>query len=157
MKKKSNSAFLRTTLILILVVVSQLIAGFAFAQKGTLRGGIFEEGSGEPLYGVSILVKETSTGAITDFDGKFEIQVEPGFYTLQISYISYATVNLTGVEIKAGEITVLNDILMADEVSELETVTIAATAIRTTDVGEKKCCKLNGRYFGKCIQENRRR
>jgi TonB-dependent receptor len=133
MKKKSNSAFLRTTLILILVVVSQLIAGFAFAQKGTLRGGIFEEGSGEPLYGVSILVKETSTGAITDFDGKFEIQVEPGFYTLQISYISYATVNLTGVEIKAGEITVLNDILMADEVSELETVTIAATAIRTTE------------------------
>jgi outer membrane receptor for ferrienterochelin and colicin len=133
MKNKSSSAFLRTTLILILVVVSQLIAGFAFAQKGILRGVIFEEGSGEPLYGVSVLVKETSTGAITDFDGKFEIQVEPGFYTLQISYISYATVNVTAVEIKAGGTTVINDILMAEEASELETVTIAASAIRTTE------------------------
>jgi len=124
---------MKRTLTLILIVVSQLIAGFAFAQKGILRGAIFEEGSGEPLFGVSVLVKETSTGAITDFDGKFEIQVEPGFYTLQISYISYATVELTGVEVKAGETVVLSDILMAEEASELETVTIAASAIRTTE------------------------
>jgi hypothetical protein len=71
MKNNSHSVFMKRTLTIILIVVSQLIAGFAFAQKGTIRGAIFEEGSGEPLYGVSILVKETSTGAITDFDGKF--------------------------------------------------------------------------------------
>ena len=124
---------MKRTLTIILIVVSQLIAGFAFAQKGTIRGAIFEEGSGEPLYGVSILVKETSTGSITDFDGKFEIQVEPGSYTLQISYISYATVELIGVEVKAGGVNVINDILMAEEASELETVTIAASAIRTTE------------------------
>jgi TonB-dependent receptor len=133
MKKKSNKVFMKRTLIIVLVVLSQIIAGFAFAQKGTIRGTIFEEGSGEPLFGVSVLVKETSTGAITDFDGKFEIQVEPGSYTLQISYISYATVELTSVEVKAGETNVLNDILMAEEASELETVTIAASAIRTTE------------------------
>ncbi len=133
MKNKSKSVFLKRTLILILIIITQFIAGFAFAQKGIIRGAIFEEGSGEPLYGVSILVKETSTGAITDFDGKFEIQIDPGTYTLQISYISYATVELTGVEVKAGETVVLNDILMAEEASELETVTIAASAIRTTE------------------------
>lgn len=133
MKKNSNKVFMKRTLIIVLVVLSQIIAGFAFAQKGTIRGTIFEEGTGEPIFGVSVLVKETSTGAITDFDGKFEIQVEPGSYTLQISYISYATLELTAVEVKAGETNVLNDILMAEEASELETVTIAASAIRTTE------------------------
>lgn len=133
MKNQSNNLFMKRTITILSIIVSQLIAGFAFAQKGTIRGAIFEEGSGEPLYGVSILVKETSTGTITDFDGKFEIQVEPGSYTLQISYISYTTVELTGVEIKAGGTIVLNDILMAEEASELETVTISASAIRTTE------------------------
>ena len=124
---------MKRTLTLVLIVVSQLIAGFAFAQKGIIRGAIFEEASGEPLFGVSVLVKEIATGAVTDFDGKFEIQVAPGTYTLQISYISYSTVELTSVEVKAGGTVVLNDILMAEEASELETVTIAASAIRTTE------------------------
>lgn len=124
---------MKPILMLVLIIISQIITGLAFAQKGTIRGAIFEEGSGEPLFGVSVLVKEISTGAITDFDGKFEIQVEPGSYTLQISYISFATVELTGVEVKAGNTIIINDILMAEEASELETVTIAASAIRTTE------------------------
>jgi len=124
---------MKRILMLVLIIISQIITGLAFAQKGTIRGAIFEEGSGEPLFGVSVLVKEISTGAITDFDGKFEIQVEPGSYTLQISYISFATVELTGVEVKAGNTIIINDILMAEEASELETVTIAASAIRTTE------------------------
>ncbi|GMQ25766.1 TonB-dependent receptor [Algoriphagus sp. oki45] len=109
------------------------MSGFTQAQNGTLRGAIYDEKTGEPLFGVSVLVKETSTGAVTDFDGKFEIQVAPGSYTLQISYISYSTVELTQVEITSGQVTVLNDILMKEEAEELETVTISASAIRTTE------------------------
>ncbi|HCB44965.1 MAG TPA: hypothetical protein DEP37_00905, partial [Algoriphagus sp.] len=133
MKNKSKNLFAKKTVILIILVLTQVIAGFAFAQKGTIRGAIYEQATGEPLFGVSVLVKETGTGAVTDFDGKFEIQVEPGSYSLQISYISYATIQLTEVEVKTGAVNVLNDILMADEASELETVTIAASAIRTTE------------------------
>lgn len=133
MKNKSTKLFTKGTLILLIVVISQIIAGFAFAQKGTIRGAIFEESTGEPLFGVSVLVKETATGAVTDFDGKFEIQVDPGTYTLQISYISYATVELTEVEVTSGGVKVINDILMADEASDLETVTVSASAIRTTE------------------------
>lgn len=133
MKNKSSNSFFRRTLILILIVIAQLAAGFAFAQKGTIRGTVYEEGTGEPLFGVSVFVKETSTGAITDFDGKFEIQVDPGTYSLQVSYMSYATVDLTDVEVKSGDVTVINDIMMAEEASELETVTISASAIRTTE------------------------
>ncbi|WBL42953.1 TonB-dependent receptor [Algoriphagus halophytocola] len=124
---------MKRTFVLILLVLSQVFAGFAFAQKGTIRGTIFDEITGEPLFGVSVLVKETSSGAVTDFDGKFEIQVDPGSYTLQLSYISYSTIELTEVEVKADEVNVLNDLLMAEEASDLETVTISAAAIRTTE------------------------
>lgn len=116
-----------------LIVLFQMITGFAYAQTGTIRGTIYEESTGEPLFGVSVLVRETSTGAVTDFDGKFEIKVAPGTYTLQISYISYSTVELTSVVVEDGKVAVISDILMKEEASELETVTIAASAIRTTE------------------------
>ncbi|NVJ87213.1 MAG: TonB-dependent receptor [Algoriphagus sp.] len=133
MKKYNSKSLSKSIITLIIIVLTQFLVGYVFAQNGTIRGTIYEEGSGEPLFGVSVLVRETSTGAITDFDGKFEVQVAPGTYTLQISYLSYTTVELTAVTVTAGEVTVLDDILMAEEASELETVTIAASAIRTTE------------------------
>ncbi|WP_100628920.1 TonB-dependent receptor [Algoriphagus formosus] len=133
MKKKNFKLLAKSIITLIIIILTQFLVGYVFAQSGTIRGTIYEESTGEPLFGVSVLVKETSTGAVTDFDGKFEIQVAPGTYNLQISYISYSTIELTTVEVKAGEVTVLDDILMAEEASELETVTIAASAIRTTE------------------------
>jgi len=124
---------MKRTLNLVFVVFILFISGFAQAQNGTIRGTVYEESTGEPLYGVSVLVKELSTGAITDFDGKFEIQVAPGTYTLQISYISYNTIDLTTVVVSAGQVNVLSDLLMKEEESELETVTVSASAIRTTE------------------------
>jgi hypothetical protein len=133
MNKKKQELPIKPLVILLLIIAFQLITSFAFAQNGTLRGAIFDETTGEPLFGVSVLVKETTTGAVTDFDGKFEIQVAPGSYTLQISYISFATVNLTEVVVEAGKVTVLPDVLLKSEESELETVTVSAAAIRTTE------------------------
>jgi TonB-dependent receptor len=133
MNKKKQELPIKPLVVLFLIIAFQLITGFAFAQNGTIRGAIFDESTGEPLYGVSVLVKETSTGAVSDFDGKFEIQVAPGSYTLQISYISFSTVNLTEVIVEAGKVNVLSDVLMKTEESELETVTVSAAAIRTTE------------------------
>ncbi len=125
--------FKKRTLTLALIVLSQFIVAFAIAQNGTIRGTIYEEATGETLIGVSVLVKETSTGAVTDLDGKFEVKVAPGTYSLQISYISYSTVTLTDVVVTADEVTIIPDILMAEEASELETVVVSSTVIRTTE------------------------
>jgi len=133
MNKKKQELPIKPLVVLLLIIAFQLITGFVFAQNGTIRGAVFDESTGEPLYGVSILVKETSTGAIADFDGKFEIQIAPGTYTLQISYISFATVNLTEVVVESGKVNVLSDVLLKSEESELETVTVSAAAIRTTE------------------------
>lgn len=133
MKNKSPKSLLKSILTIVLLVLFQLLAGFAFAQNGTIRGAVYDESNGEPLFGVSVLVKELAIGAVTDFDGKFEIQAAPGTYTLQVSYISFSTIELTTVVVEAGQIKVLNDILMKEEASELETVTVQAAAIRTTE------------------------
>ena len=50
-----------------------------FAQGKTVTGTVVD-GTGEPLIGVSVLVKGTTAGAITDFDGKFSIpNVKAGY------------------------------------------------------------------------------
>ena len=62
-----------------------------------MKGTIIDE-SGEPLIGVSIVVKGTSTGTITDFNGNFSIDLPAGRKELVISYIGYKeqTVTVTG-------------------------------------------------------------
>lgn len=59
----------------------------AFAQKQQYSG-VVVDGGGEPVIGASVIQKGTTSGAITDLDGKFTVSVEPGS-TLVISYIGY--------------------------------------------------------------------
>ena len=53
----------------------------------TVTGTVTDE-KGEPLIGASVFVKGTTTGVITDLDGKFTITV-PADAPLEISYIGY--------------------------------------------------------------------
>ncbi|MBK7475708.1 MAG: SusC/RagA family TonB-linked outer membrane protein [Haliscomenobacter sp.] len=61
----------------------------AMAQR-TITGTVSDE-AGEPLIGASILVKGTSTGAVTDLDGTYSINVPGGEVTLIFSYTGYIT------------------------------------------------------------------
>jgi len=95
------------TLILIFVLG---ILSISFAQeKGTIRGLITDKETGEPLIGVNIVVKGTYYGSTTDADGFYIIDnVDPGEYTLEISYIGYKIIQKTGVKIKSGQTITLN-------------------------------------------------
>lgn len=69
------------------------VAGL-YAQVGKSEiGGMVLDEKGEPLIGVSIGVKGTSEGTITDIDGKFSLSVAPGAI-LHVSYIGYKTVDV---------------------------------------------------------------
>ena len=59
-----------------------------WAQTQSNVNGLVTDFSGEPLIGVSILVKGTSNGTVTDLDGKFSLSAEMG-NMLQISYVGY--------------------------------------------------------------------
>ena len=58
-----------------LAVLLTAVFGFAVAQKGTIRGTVIDNSTGEPMLAVTVVVKGTTTGAVTDFDGKFEIKL----------------------------------------------------------------------------------
>ena len=58
-------------------------------QNQTISGRITDT-SGEPVIGASVVVKGTTNGTITDFDGKFSLNA-PAQGTLTISYIGYKT------------------------------------------------------------------
>jgi hypothetical protein len=59
---------------------------------------------------VSIFLKGTSRGTITDLDGKFWVDVPPGTYDIQVSYISYQTLVIEKVIIGEGEVRLLNNL-----------------------------------------------
>lgn len=71
------------------LLLSMLLFGFsvAFAQ-GDVTGKVTDVTDGQPLAGVTVLVKGTTTGTTTDMDGKYRIQVKAGDF-LVFSFIGY--------------------------------------------------------------------
>src|SRR5690348_7964381 len=69
----------------ILVLCAVWAAGYA--QK-TISGTITDAENGDPLVGVSVTVKDTILGTVTDMDGKFTLQV-PSSGKLVVSFIGY--------------------------------------------------------------------
>jgi hypothetical protein len=102
-----------------------------FTQNGFIAGKIIDQTTGEELIGVSVLVKGTTKGVATDIDGSFKLELTPGTYDIQVSFISYETKIISGVTVKAKDITDLNVSLKSVE-KELGEVVIEAKADRET-------------------------
>ena len=88
-----------------------------WAQTQSNVNGLVTDFSGEPLIGVSILVKGTSNGTVTDLDGKFSLSAEMG-NMLQISYVGYIS-----QEIKVESNKLLR-IIMEEDTKKLEEVVV---------------------------------
>lgn len=86
------------------------------AQTVTITGTV--TGDGEPLAGASIIVKGTSRGAVTDFDGNYQLKSKSG-EILQISYLGYLS-----QEITVGDQTTIDIVLEEDRASLEEVVVV---------------------------------
>ena len=102
-------------------LLSALLLAFfslsSFAQSTTLSGTVLAE-DGFPLPGASVLIKGTTTGSSSDFDGNFSIEVsDVAGKTLAISYIGYKTFEtvLTGDD-QVFNVTLNEDSNALDEV-----------------------------------------
>lgn len=84
------------------------------AQEITVKGTVLDEESKQPLPGVTILLKGTEKGTITDFDGNFEIEAKMGD-ELAFSYLGMKTKNLL-VTSSTLEVFLEADISQLDEV-----------------------------------------
>ena len=117
-------------LILTLILFSSTVV---FAQNGTIRGTVIEDSNGEPLFGVTVQIKGTTNGAITDFEGKFNISAPAGTYELQASFVSFQTVTISGLQVEEGEVTVIDQIRLKEDVELLDEVVVTAEVIKTTE------------------------
>lgn len=75
------------------------IAGYAYGQTGVIRGTVTDRGTNETLIGATV-VYDDGKGTVTDIDGRYELTLPQGTYTLTVSYVGYEkvtrTVNLGG-------------------------------------------------------------
>ncbi len=75
------------------IVLTKRPLSSAIVQEREIKGSI-KDNDGLPLSGASIVVKGTSTGTQTDFDGNFTIVIPEGHNVLVVSYIGFKTVEI---------------------------------------------------------------
>ncbi|RMG78571.1 MAG: hypothetical protein D6714_17795, partial [Bacteroidetes bacterium] len=66
----------------------------ALSAQITVSGRVFDE-TGAPLIGASVLVRGTAIGAVTDLDGRFEIQVPDSSAVLEVTYTGFESFTLS--------------------------------------------------------------
>ncbi|MFB6318071.1 SusC/RagA family TonB-linked outer membrane protein [Saccharicrinis sp. FJH54] len=76
---------------IILLSMMLLFSANIFAQTVTVTGNVTDAKDKSPLPGVSILVKGTTLGVITDFDGNYSLTIPSANETLVFSFIGYNT------------------------------------------------------------------
>ena len=71
------------------MLLTLLVSVTMSAQKQNYSGKVVDE-AGEPITGASVIKKGTSEGVVTDLDGRFSINGEPGT-VLVVSFMGYVT------------------------------------------------------------------
>ncbi|MEO9077087.1 MAG: TonB-dependent receptor plug domain-containing protein, partial [Gelidibacter sp.] len=154
---------MKTKISLILTLCIVLVAQLTFAQQKSVSGTISDE-SGLSLAGVNILVKGTTTGTQTDFDGKYSINAKAG------DVLSFTYVGLKPQEVTVGasatiNVTMLEDASLLDEiivvgygVQKKSEVTGAISSIQASDmqglVTPSFEAQLSGRAAGVQVTSN---
>ena len=128
----------------VLFFAAFFLSGIMFAQS-TITGTVIDSEVGTGLPGASVVVKGTSTGVSTDFNGAFSISAEAGS-TLVISYIGYDTVevsvsegaNLGTIELSPGEnilsgVTVFGTVSLAKD----RETPVAVSTLTSSEIEER--------------------
>ncbi|MBN2481006.1 MAG: TonB-dependent receptor [Bacteroidales bacterium] len=103
------------------------------ADSGIIRGTVIDDATGESLPGVTVYIEEVLTGTMTDLDGAFNLNLDPGKYDLRISFVSYETIIIDDLEVKSGEVILLEELRMKEASIEIEEVVITAGRVRNTE------------------------
>ena len=108
-----------------LMLFFTIFSGILFAQKKTVTGKVTDE-DGLGLPGVSVLVKGTSRGISTDFDGKYQIEANTG------EVLVYSSVGYSSQEKKlsGGGKTLVINVVLKEQTQQLGEVVVTALGIK---------------------------
>jgi len=125
--KQKNLIFLPkgkwTKMLLSLVLLMVLMSGMAFAQQKLVTGKVTDE-SGASVPGVSVIVKGTTTGTVTDVDGKYNLSVPANSNVLSFSFVG-----MISIDTPIGQKTVI-DAVMKNEVTGVEEVVVVGYGVQ---------------------------
>ncbi len=112
------------------------------SQNQTVSGVVTSASDGEPLIGVSVLVKGTTNGTITDFDGKYSINASQG-QTLVFSYVGFMTQEIVvgnqkqiNVNLKEDTETLEEVVVIGYGVQKKKLVTGATVQVKGDDIAK---------------------
>ncbi|MGM5468638.1 SusC/RagA family TonB-linked outer membrane protein [Flavobacteriaceae bacterium LMO-SS05] len=114
---------MKRSLTLLMTFSIALFVQFSFAQEKTISGTITSVSDGLPLPGVNVIVKGTSRGVQTDFDGNYSIKATVG-ETLVFSFLS-----MKASEVRVGASNTIN-VSLEEDVALLEEVVIIGYGVK---------------------------
>src|SRR6188768_4341242 len=121
---------------------------FAQAKSANTKvtGTVIDSKTAEKLVGVTVAIEGTKKGAKTNVNGEFSVAVDPGFYTLRVSYLGYNTKLLPNTELLPGETTKLDITLETAAVMGQEVVVTSKMESETQTaqlLARKKATSMN--------------
>lgn len=112
----------------IILLLTFLLSSVAYYSQKTVKG-IVKDSYGDLLPGVSILIKGTSLGTVSSFDGDYTIEVTSNKSVLVFSYLG-----MKPKEIQVGDKTEINVVLELEENSLEEIVIIGYGSVKKKDL-----------------------
>ncbi|GGZ79201.1 SusC/RagA family TonB-linked outer membrane protein [Algibacter mikhailovii] len=106
----------------ILTLLLAFVVQLSFAQDKTISGTVLDD-TGLPLPGTTVLVKGTSNGTSTDFDGNYSIQANTG------DVLVYSFVGYSSKEVTVGGSNTIN-VTLVEDAEALEEVVVTALGIK---------------------------
>jgi len=92
-----------------LLIVILFLNSFVFAQKGKIKGRIFDSKTNQPLEFAGILIQGTTIGSTSDLDGNFIFTgIEPGFNRLKVSSVGYQTTISAEFQVQGNQTTFID-------------------------------------------------
>jgi len=113
-----------TKKVLKLLFVFSLLCTYGMQAQTTVKGVVVDAASGLGLPGVSVVIKNTTKGTTTDFDGNYSIETSNAGNILQFSYMGFAS-----QEIAVNKQSVIN-VSLVEDVSRLDEVVVTALGIK---------------------------
>ncbi len=117
---------------LVLFCLSVLSLQSMFSQNGIISGTVNDGEFNDVLPFANILIKGTTKGTTSDFDGKYVLEVEPGIYTVTFSYLGYETKEISEVIIESGGEQII-DITLNPLANALDEVVVTTTVSKNTE------------------------
>ena len=120
-----------TALALLTLLAGGLVAAPAQAQEtGRIVGRLVSQADGSPVDQAQLVVEGTGVGTMSDLNGRYVIRNVPaGTHAVRVEMLGYQTKTVTGIEVRAGQVTPL-EITLSEQAIAIDGLTVTATQER---------------------------